>query len=77
MKKIGNSTITIENVTRTINYWGTIVTKDYGKKVYVTNDKFNICVHFHNDGRIIETLVTENELLDVGLSYSKLFECTK
>lgn len=77
MKKLGNSTITIENVTRTINYWGTIVTKDYGKKVYVTTDKFDIYVHFNNDGSIIETSVIENALEDVGLSYHELFEYTK
>lgn len=68
--------IIVENVTRTINYWGEIVTKNYGKKVHVITDEFETYVHFSDDG-IIESLISENELLDLGLSHSQLFQYTK
>ena len=70
------NTITIERVTRTINYWGKMVTSDYGTKVHLKTANFETYVHFFEDG-IVETLITENELLDLGLSHSKLFEYTK
>jgi NADH/NAD ratio-sensing transcriptional regulator Rex len=68
--------IIVENVTRTINYWGEIVTKNYGKKVHVITDEFETYVHFSDDG-IIESLISENELLDLGLSHSQLFQYAK
>lgn len=71
-----NINIEIENVTRTINLWGNIITKDYGKKVHVTTDEFTTYVHFNN-GHIVESLIGENELLDLGLDFDKLSNYAK
>jgi hypothetical protein len=71
-----NNLITIEKVTQTTNYWGKMVTSDYGVKVHLKTADFETYVHFYNGG-IVESLITENELLDLGLSHSQLFNYTK
>lgn len=71
-----NINIEIENVTRTIILWGKAITKDYGKKVHLNTDEFTTYVHFNN-GHIVESLIGENELLDLGLDYNKLLNYAK